>query len=175
MERASRLLLGLEALPASLFSRFGAIITVNKGFLNTNTVITWQLMRTARTLEAEWWQVLQGSVGTGTKEDESSTGRVWAAGYHHVTARCRFAGVLKLMNRFFLFSQYWYWISDTGARLFPFNWSLRFIAEVCLHRHTPCQLPRSRTRQKIHTVIRICNNQTLWILQVVHLGVSCDS
>ena len=103
MERASRLLLGLEALPASLFSRFGAIITVNKGFLNTNTVITWQLMRTARTLEAEWWQVLQGSVGTGTKEDESSTGRVWAAGYHHVTARCRFAGVLKLMNRLFFY------------------------------------------------------------------------
>jgi hypothetical protein len=25
-------------------------------------------MRTARTLEAEWWQVLRGSVGTGTKE-----------------------------------------------------------------------------------------------------------
>jgi hypothetical protein len=30
-------------------------------------------------------------VGTGTKEDESSTGRVWAAGFHHVTARSRFA------------------------------------------------------------------------------------
>jgi hypothetical protein len=28
---------------------------------------------------------LLGSVGTGTKEDESSTGRVWAAGFHHVT------------------------------------------------------------------------------------------
>ena len=27
---------------------------------------------------------LQGSVGTGTKEDESGTGRVWAAGFHHV-------------------------------------------------------------------------------------------
>jgi hypothetical protein len=27
-------------------------------------------MRTARTLEAEWRQVLRGSVGTGTKEDE---------------------------------------------------------------------------------------------------------
>jgi hypothetical protein len=33
-------------------------------------------------------------MGTGTKEDESSTGRVWAAGFHHVMAR-----VLKLMNR----------------------------------------------------------------------------
>jgi len=26
-------------------------------FLNTNTAITWQLIRTARTLEAEWWKV----------------------------------------------------------------------------------------------------------------------
>jgi hypothetical protein len=26
-------------------------------FLNTNTVITWQLIQTARTLEAEWWHV----------------------------------------------------------------------------------------------------------------------
>jgi hypothetical protein len=54
-----------------------------KGFLNTNTEITRQLMRTARTLEAEWKQVLRGSVGTGAKEDRSSTGRVWAAGFHH--------------------------------------------------------------------------------------------
>jgi hypothetical protein len=29
-----------------------------------------QLMRTARMLEAEWRQVLWGSVGTGTKEDD---------------------------------------------------------------------------------------------------------
>jgi hypothetical protein len=36
-------------------------------------------MRTARTLEAEWRQVLRGSVSTAGKEDESSTGRVWAA------------------------------------------------------------------------------------------------
>jgi hypothetical protein len=32
---------------------------------------------------------LRGSVCTGTKEVESSTGRVWASGFHHVTARCR--------------------------------------------------------------------------------------
>jgi len=71
-------------------------------FLNPNTAITWQLIRTARTLEAEWWQILRGSVGTGTKEDESSNGRVWAAGFHHVTARSRLARILKLMNRLFL-------------------------------------------------------------------------
>jgi hypothetical protein len=58
-------------------------------------------MRTARKLEAEWRQVLRGCMGTGTKEDESSTGRVWAAVFHHVTARSRLARVLKLMNRSF--------------------------------------------------------------------------
>jgi hypothetical protein len=60
-------------------------------------------MRTARTLEAGWWQVLRGSVDTGAKENESSTGRVWAAGFHHVTARSRLAGVLELANRLFLY------------------------------------------------------------------------
>jgi hypothetical protein len=64
---------------------------MNKGLLNTNSAITRQLMRTARTLEAEWRQVLRGSVGRGTKEDESSAGRVWAAGFHDITARSRFA------------------------------------------------------------------------------------
>jgi len=45
---------------------------------------------------------LRGSLGTGTKEDESSTGRVWAAEFHHATVRSRLARVLKLMNRLFL-------------------------------------------------------------------------
>jgi len=34
---------------------------------------------------------LRGSVGTGTKEDESRTACVWTAGSHHVTARSRLA------------------------------------------------------------------------------------
>jgi hypothetical protein len=38
----------------------------------------------------------------GAKDDESSTGRDWAAGFHHVTARSRLARVLKLTNRLFL-------------------------------------------------------------------------
>jgi hypothetical protein len=38
----------------------------------------------------------------GAKEDESSTGCVWAAGFHHVTARSRLGSVLKFMNRLFL-------------------------------------------------------------------------
>jgi hypothetical protein len=65
-------------------------------------MIMWQLMQTARVLEAEWRQVPWGSVSTGAKEDESSTGHVWAAGFHHVTARSCLAHVLKLMNRVFL-------------------------------------------------------------------------
>jgi hypothetical protein len=69
MERTSSFLLGLEALLASLLLRFGAIITVNKGFLNKNTAITWQPIRTARRLEAELWQVcgeawIQGQTDT---------------------------------------------------------------------------------------------------------------
>jgi hypothetical protein len=59
-------------------------------------------MRTARMLEAEWSQVLRGSVSTGAKKDESITWLVWAAGFHHVTARSRLAGVLKLTNRLFV-------------------------------------------------------------------------
>jgi len=59
-------------------------------------------MQTARMLEAEWRQVLQGSMGMGTKEDESSTGCVWAAGFHHVMACSRLARIWKLMNHSFL-------------------------------------------------------------------------
>jgi hypothetical protein len=44
---------------------------------------------------------LRGSVDTGTNEDETSTGRVWAAEFHHVTARSRLALVLKIMNHLF--------------------------------------------------------------------------
>ena len=46
---------------------------------------------------------LAGSFGTGKKEDESSTGRVWAAAFHHVTVRFRLAYVLKLTKRLFIY------------------------------------------------------------------------
>ena len=45
---------------------------------------------------------LPGNVGSETKEDESSTGCVWAAGFQRVTVRSRLARVLKLMNCLFL-------------------------------------------------------------------------
>jgi hypothetical protein len=59
-------------------------------------------MQTARMLEAEWRQVLRGSMSTGAKEDESSTGLVWVVGFHHVKTRSRLVGVLKLTNHIFL-------------------------------------------------------------------------
>jgi hypothetical protein len=68
MERTSQLLLGLEALPASLLLPSGAIIMVNKSFLNTNTAIMWQLTQTAITLEAEWRQVLREGMGQGQRK-----------------------------------------------------------------------------------------------------------
>jgi hypothetical protein len=37
----------------------------------------------------------------GTKEDGSSTGRIWTAGFHHVMARSCLAHVLKLTNCYF--------------------------------------------------------------------------
>jgi len=45
---------------------------------------------------------LGGGMGTGTKEDESSTGCIWAAGIHHVTACSRLVCILRLMNCLFL-------------------------------------------------------------------------
>jgi hypothetical protein len=63
------------------------------------------------------------SGGTGTKQDESSTGRVWPAGFHQVAARSRLARVLKLMNRlFFYFPNFFraavnrgHWINGYGG------------------------------------------------------------
>jgi hypothetical protein len=55
-------------------------------------------MRTARTLEAR--QVLWASVVTGAKKDESNSGRVWAAGFQHVTNRARWAHVSETYEPF---------------------------------------------------------------------------
>jgi len=43
----------------------------------------------------------RGSVGMRKKEDESSTGCVRAAGFHHVTACSHVAHVFKLLNHLF--------------------------------------------------------------------------
>jgi hypothetical protein len=79
-------------------------------------------MRTARTLEAEWRQVLRWSVITGEKVDELNSERVWAPVFHHVTAHSRLARILKFMNRLFIqFSIFGaalnrgYWISGYGG------------------------------------------------------------
>jgi hypothetical protein len=73
---------------------------------------------------------LWGSVGMGTEEDESSTGCIWVAGFHHVTTHSCLARILKLMNRLFLqFSELFSGHSkpqttetaDTGVRLYRDN------------------------------------------------------
>jgi hypothetical protein len=73
-------------------------------------------------------------MGMGTKEDESSIGCVWTAGFHHVTAHSCLAHVLKLMNFFFFNFFKWGgggkpWITETvgtesvdmGAQLYSVN------------------------------------------------------
>jgi len=45
---------------------------------------------------------LRGSMGMGTKEDESSTGQIWATGFHHFMTHSHLSHVSKLMNHFFL-------------------------------------------------------------------------
>jgi hypothetical protein len=85
----------------NLYKTYGKF-SDSKGFLNTNTAITRQLIRKARKIAAERKQVLRRSVNTGTKEDSSCTGRVWAAGFHHVKTHSRLADVLKLMKHLFI-------------------------------------------------------------------------
>jgi hypothetical protein len=41
-------------------------------------------------------------MGMRTKKDESSTGRMWYAGFQRVTARSLLVGVMKLMIHLFL-------------------------------------------------------------------------
>ena len=60
------------------------------------------LEATARTLEEELRQVC-GVAWVRGQRKMSDTGRVWAAGFHHVTARSRLARVLKLTNLLFFF------------------------------------------------------------------------
>jgi hypothetical protein len=64
-------------------------------------------------------------VCTGTKEDESSTGHIWAAGLHHVTARSRLARGLKTMNRFFNF-----------PKIFSGHGKLRIRGSACTFIHS---------------------------------------
>jgi hypothetical protein len=52
-------------------------------------------------LEAEWRKILRENMSTGAKEDELSTGRIWAAGFHHVMAFSHLVCILKLTNVYF--------------------------------------------------------------------------
>jgi hypothetical protein len=78
-----------------------------------------QQMQTVRTLEAEREKVVHGIVSTGAKEYESTTGRVWAAEFHHVTTNSRLAGILKHTNHLFFL-------------IFQFCFGPRQTADTCL-------------------------------------------
>ena len=58
---------------------------------------------------------LRASVGTGKNEDESFTGRVWAAVFHHVTARSGLEHVF--MDRLFLYFSYFFFPGRGQPRL----------------------------------------------------------
>jgi hypothetical protein len=75
---------------------FFLLLSEQKQYDNTATNSNSENAR-SRMVKSLW-----GSVGIGTKEDESSTGHIWAAGFHHVMACSRLAHVLKLMNCLFL-------------------------------------------------------------------------
>jgi len=80
----------------SLTSPFFLLLSEHKHCHNAATNLNSENAR-SRTVAS-----LRGSVGRGTKEVESSTGRVWVVGFHHVMARSRLARVSKLMNCLFL-------------------------------------------------------------------------
>jgi len=71
-------------------------------FLRSNSLSTETQKQNYENARSRMLASLRGSVGTGTRRDESSTGRVWAAGLHHVTARDRLARGLKITNHLFL-------------------------------------------------------------------------
>jgi hypothetical protein len=55
----------------------------------------------------------------GAKEDESSTGHIWTAGFHRGMAHSRLARVLKLMNRISLIFKFFLghgkpWITENA-------------------------------------------------------------
>jgi len=77
-------------------SPFFLLLSENKHCDNAAT--NWNSENARSRMVASLW----GSMGMGTKEDESSTGCIWAAGFHHVTACSRLARVLKLMKLLFL-------------------------------------------------------------------------
>jgi hypothetical protein len=72
-------------------------------------------------------------------EDESSTGHIWATGFHRVMARSHLAHSLKIMNRFSNFSKNFFsgrgklWITETadmGVRLYVHSFIHSFIQSL---------------------------------------------
>jgi hypothetical protein len=80
----------------SLTSPFFLLLSEHKHY--DKAAINWNSENARSRMVASLW----GSMDTGTKEDESSTGHVWAAGFHHVTTCSRMVRLFELMNRLFL-------------------------------------------------------------------------
>ena len=78
--------------PTSFFLLLSEHKHCNNAATNLNSKNAW-----SRMLASLW-----GSVGMETKEDEWSTGCIWAAGFHHVMALSLLARIFKLMNSLFL-------------------------------------------------------------------------
>jgi hypothetical protein len=143
----SRLLVGLEALPASLLLRFGAIFTVNKGFLNTNTAITQPLLQTATTLEAEWWQVCGEAWVRGHKKMSQVLGAFGLLDFIMLRPVLAWSAFWNLSTVYFfnfpiLFSGRGKWriteTADRGPPVYKKNLftTLRKQQEVKSHKHT---------------------------------------
>jgi hypothetical protein len=72
------------------------------GFLKTNTAIMWQLMQTAKMVDAEYWQVLWGTVSIGQRKASPALGAFGLLDFTIITARSHLVPVFILMNCLFL-------------------------------------------------------------------------
>jgi hypothetical protein len=71
-------------------------------FLKTNTAITPQLIRTARTLEAEWWQVCWEACVRGQRKMSKVLGAFGLLDFTILQPVLAWCTVLKLMKLLFL-------------------------------------------------------------------------
>jgi hypothetical protein len=126
--------------------KYGKVYLINNGFLNTNTAITWQLIQTVRTLEEEWRQVLQGSIGTGQRKMSRVLGVFGLLGFTTLWPVLAWRAFWNLWAVYFFdFKIYFratvnrgYWINGYGGttvyrRHREFAWSVGMVPLEALH------------------------------------------
>jgi hypothetical protein len=111
--------------------KYGKVSLINKGFLNTNTAIIWQLMQTARTLEAEC------EASSVRKHEYRGNGRwvkywaclgCWISPCYGLFMLGRHFETYELfISLIFQFSFRPRWTADTGARLYYFLYSANIL------------------------------------------------